>query len=365
MSFRIIAKDKKARCGQLKTVHGIVDTPTFMPVATKGSVKYILPEELEEHGTQAIISNAFVLSLRPGLDVIKKHKGVHNFMKWNNAIFSDSGGFQMLLPSFFISKNDDGINFRSPFDGKKLFATPESVARIQQTICSDVAMALDDVVPHTATREEAEIAVRHTTDWAKRFLKVHKNNEQLVFGITQGGMFEDLRKQSAREINKLKFDGVGIGGLCIGEGLETMHKMLRVSLSQINESKPRYLMGVGSPLDIIDAVEQGVDIFDSVMPTRNARHNELFTSTGKIAIDKKEFSNDEKPIDDECDCFVCKKYTRAYIHHLARCKEELGERLNSHHNIHFVQKLMKDIMAAILQNKFSEFKKRFVKKYCK
>jgi len=365
VTFKIIAQTGKARCGQLKTKHGIVNTPAFMPVATKGSVKHIIPKELEEHGAQAIISNAFVLSLKPGLEVIKKHGGLHDFMKWNNTIFTDSGGFQMLLPSFFISKNDEGINFRNPFDGKKLFATPESIAEIQQAVGSDVAMVLDDVVQHTATRKEAEIAVKHTTEWTKRFLKAHTKKGQLVFGITQGGMFEDLRKKSAKEINKLKLDGIAIGGLCIGEDLKKMHKMLKASILEIDTKKPRYLMGVGSPIDLLESIEQGVDIFDSVMPTRNARHNELLTSAGKMAIDKKEFCHDKKPIDAECDCFVCKTYTRAYIHHLARCKEELGERLNSHHNIHFIQKLMKDSREAINKGRFSEFKNKFLKKYNK
>lgn len=363
MAFKIIAKCAKARLGELKTKHGVVNTPAFMPVATKGSVKYIIPKELEEHGAQAIISNGFVLSLRPGLDVIKKHGGLHNFMKWNNTIFTDSGGFQMLLPSFFISKNSDGITFKNPFDGTKLFATPELIAQIQQTLGSDVAMVLDDVVPHTATREQAEIAVKHTTEWTKRFLKAHKKKSQLVFGITQGAMFEDLREKSAHEINELNLDGIAIGGLCIGESHEQMHKMLKASLSKIDYNKPRYLMGVGSPIDLLEAIEQGVDIFDSVMPTRNARHNELLTSEGKITIDKKKYCEDQKQLDPECDCFVCKTYTRAYLHHLSRCKEETGERLNSHHNTHFIQKLMRDSQKSIKEAKFAEFKKQFLKKY--
>lgn len=365
MTFEILATSKNARCGQLKTKHGIVDTPAFMPVATKGSVKHLLPEELEHFGTQALISNGFVLSIKPGLDVIKKHGDIHSFMKWNNTIFTDSGGFQMLEPSFFIKKTADGIHFRSPFDGAKLFATPESIAEIQSTLGSDVAMVLDDVVHHDATREEAEIAVKHTTEWTKRFLKAHKNKNQLVFGITQGGMHKDLREKSSREINELDLDGVAIGGLCIGESLKTMHEMLRASLSQIDKNKPRYLMGVGSPLDLLEAIEQGVDIFDSAMPTRNARHNELLTSEGKIAIDKQKYADDKNPPDKNCECCVCKKYTRAYLQHLAKCGEELGERLNSHHNLHFIQKIMKDSRKAITDGRFSEYKKEFIAKYDK
>lgn len=364
-TFEIITTDGKARTGILKTRHGNVETPAFMPVATKASVKYLLPHELEEAGTQAIIANAFVLSLRPGLDVIKKHKGLHEFMQWNKTIFTDSGGFQMLEPSFFLKKNENGIEFRNPFDGAKLFATPELIADIQQTVHSDVAMVLDDVVPHNATRKQAEEAVKNTTTWAKRFLLAHKDKGQLVFGITQGGMFKDLREQSAKEINKLNFDGIAIGGLCIGENLKTMHEMLKASLSQIDPEKPRYLMGVGSPVDLLEAIEAGVDIFDSAMPTRNARHNELFSSQGKITIDKKEFCNDEKPVDKDCSCTVCKNYTRAYLHHLARCGEETGQRLNSHHNIWFIQNLMAKAREAIKQKKFAQFKKEFVKKYCK
>ena len=363
MAFKITATSGKARTGKLQTKHGIVDTPAFMPIATKASVKYILPEELEHFGTQAIISNAFILSLKPGIEIIKKHKDIHTFMKWNNTIFTDSGGFQMLEPSFFIKKNSEGIHFKNPFNGEKLFATPESIAKIQSELNSDVAMALDDVVPSSATREEAEIAVSNTTEWTKRFLKAHKNKNQLVFGITQGGMHKELRKKSAREINELKLDGIAIGGLCVGETHETMHKMLKASLSQIDKNKPRYLMGVGSPIDLLKAIEQGVDIFDSAMPTRNARHNELLTGRGRLAIDKKKYAEDKNPPDADCECCVCKKYTRSYIHHLARCGEELGQRLNSHHNLHFIQKIMKDSRKAISKGKFVEYKKNFIKKY--
>jgi len=334
-----------------------------MPVATKAAVKYITPEELEQAGTQAIIANAFILSLRPGLNVIKKHNGIHEFMQWNKTIFTDSGGFQMLEPTFLINKNDKGITFRSPFDGRKIFATPELIADIQQTVNADVAMILDDVVPHNATKTEAEEAMNHTTDWAQRFLNSHENKQQIVFGITQGGMFKNLRKKSAKQINKLNFDGIAIGGLCIGESLKTMHEMLKTSISQIDIKKPRYLMGVGSPLDLLEAIEQGIDIFDSAMPTRNARHNELLTSNGKIQIDNKKYCEDKKPLDKECNCFVCKNYTRAYLHHLARCKEELGERLNSHHNIHFIQTLIKNAREAIKNKKFSQYKKQFAAKY--
>lgn len=364
-TFEIIATAGKARAGILITRHGKVETPAFMPVATKASVKYLLPHELEEAGTQALIANAFVLSLRPGLDVIKKHKGLHEFMQWNKTIFTDSGGFQMLEPSFFIKKNDDGIEFRNPFDGAKLFATPELIAEIQQTIHSDVAMVLDDVVPHNATRKQAEEAVNHTTTWAQRFLNAHTDREQLVFGITQGGMFKDLREQSAKEINALDIDGVAIGGLCVGEDHKTMHEMLKASLSQVDARKPRYLMGVGSPVDLLEAIEAGVDIFDSAMPTRNARHNELFSSNGKITIDKKQFCNDEQPADKDCSCIVCKNYTRAYLHHLARCGEETGQRLNSHHNIWFIQNLMVEARESIKQKTFAKFKKEFVKNYNK
>lgn len=362
-TFDIIATEKKARTSVLHTKHGTVETPAFMPVATKASVKYLTPTELEQAGTQALIANAFVLSLRPGLEVIKKHKGIHEFMQWKNTIFTDSGGFQMLEPSFFISKNEQGITFRSPFDGTKLTATPELIANIQQTIKADVAMVLDDVVPHTASREQAQEAVTNTTAWAKRFLEAHHDKDQLVFGITQGGLFADLRKQSSREINALNFDGVAIGGLCIGEDLKTMHDMLKASLSHIDSKKPRYLMGVGSPKDLLEAIEAGVDIFDSAMPTRNARHNQLFTIRGTIAIDKKEFCNDNNPVDKNCACMVCKNYTRAYLHHLARCGEETGQRLNSHHNIFFIQNLMKQTREAIKKGTFATFKKEFLKQY--
>lgn len=363
MTFKITATSEKARCGQLKTKHGIVDTPAFMPVATKASVKHMTPEELEHFGTQAIISNAFILSLKPGIEIIKKHEDIHTFMKWNRTIFTDSGGFQMLEPSFFIKKTPEGIHFKNPFNGQKLFATPETTAKLQNELNSDVAMILDDLVPHNATREEAETAVQNTTDWTKRFLKAHKNKNQLVFGITQGAMYKDLREKSAREINKLKLDGIAIGGLCIGETHKTMHEMLKASISQIDKNKPRYLMGVGSPIDLLEAIEQGIDIFDSAMPTRNARHNELLTSQGKIAIDKTKYADDKTAPDPECECCVCKKHTKSYLQHLARCGEELGQRLNSHHNLHFIQKIMQDSRKAISEGKFAEYKKQFLNKY--
>ena len=358
--FELTNTDGNARAGILHTKHGKVETPFFMPVATKGAAKHLTMQELDGFGARAIMSNAFVLSLKPGLETIESHGGLHKFMNWKHCIFNDSGGFQMILPSFFIKTTDEGILFKSPFDGKQIFATPEMIADIEQKLGADVVMALDCQPAFDSKPEEVVNAVKKTHAWAERFLKAHTDTKQLKFGIAQGGLDVELRKKSTAFINNLAFDGVAIGGTGIGEGSSALKEIIAASVPFIDKNKPRYLMGVGSPADMLNSIENGVDMFDSCYPTKNARHNELYTSKGKIVIDKKQYHEDLKPLDDDCTCHTCTNYTRSYLHHLAKTKEVLGERLNTIHNVHFVLKLMKDVRTAILENRFAKFKEEFI-----
>ena len=361
--FELYVNDGDARAGILKTAHGVVETPFFMPLATKGAAKHLTLQELEATGARAIMSNAFVLSLKPGLKTIADHGGLHKFMRWNHTIFTDSGGFQMILPSFFIKTTEQGIFFKSPFDGTKIFATPESIVDIEQQLGGDVIMALDCQSRFGATKKQVLDAVQKTHAWAERFVKAHTRKDQLKFGIAQGGTDIALRKNSTTFINNLPFDGVAIGGLGIGEGPQSANSAITASIPHIAKEKPRYVMGIGSPLDILNSIEIGVDLFDSCFPTRNARHNELYTSTGKVNIENKQHHTDLKPLDEHCTCHTCKNYTRSYLHHLAKTKEVTGERLNTIHNIHFILNLMKEVRTSIKEQRFQQFKKTFVEGY--
>jgi queuine tRNA-ribosyltransferase len=371
--FKVTHHSKKsgARTGKLKTAHFTSETPFFMPVATKLTVKFITPMEIEAMDHQAIICNAYVSSLRPGLDVIKKAGGVHKFMNFHRTIFSDSGGFQMLSPNFLKDASDKGVKFADPFSQRVMFVKPEDVIEIERELGSDVAMCLDYVPPVKCDRALAEEAVRRTTLWAKRCKATHDSHgnkdiyghRQLLFGIAQGGLFKDLREQSAREINSLDFDGVAFGGLCIGETHVEMFKAIDWQLPLFDPKKPRYLMGVGSPEDIIQAVSRGVDCFDSIYPTQNARHCHMFTRKGMIKLDKGRYKNDMGPIDPDCDCYVCKNFTRAYLHHISRAAEWTHHRLLSYHNVHFLSRFMEDIRKAIKKGKFEAFAKEFLKHY--
>jgi queuine tRNA-ribosyltransferase len=361
--FKISAQDKEARHGKLTTRHGTVQTPFFMPIATKGTPKQISFDELKEVGTEALIANAFVLHLKPGLDVIKQFKGIHNFMKWDGTVFTDSGGFQILSKSFLHKADEKGVFFKNPFDGSIKFFTPEDVMKIEEVIKSDVAMTLDFVPHYNNTREYVAECTRITHRWAERCVASHTDNRQLLFGICQGGTFKDLREKSAKHINSLDFDGVALGGLGIGEGRELMAKCVQWSVKNFDQNKTRYLMGVGSPEDLVDGVAQGIDCFDSRFPTMNARHGGIFTTNGKINIEKAEYKYEEAPLDEGCKCPVCKKYSKAYIHHLYRTHEPIRDRYGNIHNIYFIQKLMKDMRKAIKNNEFNSFRKDFFKDY--
>ncbi|MBW2995752.1 tRNA guanosine(34) transglycosylase Tgt [Candidatus Woesearchaeota archaeon] len=361
--FRLIAKDGNARAGILKTSHCNIETPFFMPVATKTAVKYLDPKDLEEIGVQAVIANAFVLSLRPGIQTIKKAGGINEFMNFHNAIFTDSGGFQKIKDSFYIKSTDKGLRLKSPFDGKKFLLTPKLLMKIQNTIDSDVAMVIDEMPLHHQSKKEIELAVKRTHKWAKECLKHHKNKKQLLFGIAQGGLHQDLREKSAKFIGSLPFDGFAFGGLAIGEPEKKTYKMINSQVQHFPENKPRYLMGVGTPVQLINAIAAGADCFDSTFPTQNARHSTLFTSKGKIKIKNAKYKNDLAPIDKNCNCYICKNYTRAHIRHLMKMGEANGLRYCTYHNIYFINNLMKQIRTAIKEKRFTKFKKEFLKKY--
>ena len=360
--FKITHKSGKARVGILSTKTGNYETPFFMPVATKGAVKYLEVEEIEELGAYAFISNAFLLYLKPGLDVIKKHKGLHNFMNWKKCIFTDSGGFQVQSLNDFKDKfSDKGLKFKSPFDGSLHELTPKKVMEIEETIGSDVAMCLDQMPLYGSSKEQVEEATKRTHLFAEQCIKNHKDKTQLLFGIAQGGTFPELRKRSSQFISSLNFDGIALGGLAVGEPLEAMKEMIKISIANMPEEKPKYLMGVGSPKEIIEAVEQGVDIFDSVWPTRNARHGKIFTSEGYLEIEKSKHKNSLESLDKTCNCKVCKTYTKSYLHHLFKANEPLGKKLLSYHNLFFLQNLMQKIRQAIKANKFKELKNEYSK----
>ncbi|MBD3249876.1 tRNA guanosine(34) transglycosylase Tgt [Candidatus Woesearchaeota archaeon] len=363
--LKLINTDNQARTGILKTKTRNIETPFFMPVATKTAVKYIDNFELNKIGIQCVISNAFILSLKPGIRLIKKAKGIHKFSKLNTAIFTDSGGFQKIRESFFIKSTDKGVLFRSPFDGKKHLLTPKKLMNIQNTLDSDVAMVIDDMPLHDESKAATIKAVERTHKWAEECIKYHKNKKQLLFGIAQGGLYPDLREASAKFISSLDFDGVAFGGLAIGEPSKQTYKMINSQVKHFPENKTRYLMGVGCPEQIINAIDAGADCFDSTFPTQNARHNTLFTSKGKLVIKNSKYKNDLKPLDKNCDCYVCQNFSRAYLRHLMKAKEPNALKYLSYHNIYFMNSFMKDIRTSIKENRFQKFKKDFLKNYKK
>lgn len=363
--FELIHKDKKtgARAGKLSTNHGIVETPAFMPVATKATVKTLTPEELYIMGTQAIISNAFHLFLSPGMEVIKEAGGLHEFMNWKRAIFTDSGGFQMIRKDFPFRISDEGITYKNPRDGKKYSYAPETCLENQKILGSDVAMVLDECPAYGSEYSAVEASVERTVQWAERSKNMERSEGQLFFAILQGGTFAELRRRCAEELIGLDFDGYGIGGLSIGEPKEVMNGILKTSVPLIPEDKPRYLMGVGSPVELLEAIEAGIDIFDSAFPTRNARHGTLMTSKGNVDVARAKFAPDFKPINEDCGCYTCKNYTRAYLHHLFRESELLALRLASIHNLHFIQSIVKGAREAIIEDRFADYRKSFNQNY--
>ncbi|MCX6710417.1 MAG: tRNA guanosine(34) transglycosylase Tgt [Candidatus Woesearchaeota archaeon] len=365
--FKVIKKDKKssARTGVLSTAHGDANTPFFMPVATKAAPRYLSPHDLKEIDVQAIISNALLLSLAPGTEIVKNAADIHRFMNFNKPIFTDCGGFQILRESFFRGTTDEGIKFRSPFDGRNILLTPENIIRIQEELGSDVAMCLDYCPPYGLDYPGTKDSMEKTHAWAKRCRKAHSSKRQLLFGIAHGGFYRDLRVKSMKFMAKMNFDGISFGGLFIGEPKKDAYAMINSSIKYAPKNKPRYLMGLGSPEDIVKCVSLGIDIFDSIFPVENARHGTLFTWEGRLKIDNRMYRNDFSPIDPKCGCHVCRNYSRAYIHHLTKTQEQLGFRLRIYHNIYFMQRLMEKIRESIKEGTFNKLKKDIEKKYTK
>ncbi len=365
MKFEIIKKDKKtsARLGKLKLAHAEVETPIFMPVGTQATVKAMLPESLKEIGIRLILSNSYHLYLRPGHKLIEKAGGLHKFMNWDRAILTDSGGFQVFSLNSLRKVKDEGVVFRSHIDGSEHFLTPELAVEIQEALGSDIAMTLDECAPYPASYIQTEEAMSRSIRWAERCKKAHTREDQALFGIIQGGFFSDLRKRSAEEMVALDFPGYGIGGLSVGEPKEVMYEMLETVTPIIPEGKPRYLMGVGEPIAILEAVERGVDMFDCVLPTRNARNASVFTNEGPISLVRAAYREDFSPIDKECGCYTCRNYTKAYLRHLFKAKEILASTLATWHNLYFMEHFMKRLRDAIREDRFSDFKREFLKKY--
>ncbi len=368
IKYELVKKDKntKARYGILYTNHGSYETPIFMPVGTQATVKTLSPEELKEVGSAVVLANTYHLWLRPGEDLVEKAGGLHQFMNYDGPILTDSGGFQV----FSLAKNkkkdivEEGVHFKSHLDGKKLFLTPELSIQIQNKLDSDIAMSFDECPPASADYAYLKNSVERTLRWAKRGLAVHKNENQSLFGIVQGGAYADLRKFSATETVKMHFDGYSVGGVANdGESKEDMYAAVDYSIPYLPEDKPRYLMGIGEPEDLLEGVERGIDMFDCVLPTRLARHANAFTRKGKINIRNAKYKEDFTPIEDTCDCYACKHYTKAYIRHLMVAEETFGSRLLSIHNIRFLIKMMEEIRLAIQKDTFSTYKHEFLEKY--
>ena len=366
LEFTLLKTDGNARRGRVKLNHGVVETPIFMPVGTYGSVKAMSPLELKEIDAQIILGNTFHLWLRPGLEVMAKFGGLHGFMGWDKPILTDSGGFQVFSLGDMRKITEEGVHFASPINGDKLFLSPEVSMQIQRVLNSDIVMQFDECTPYEidgrpATQVEAAQSMRMSLRWAKRSRDEFDKGENpnALFSIVQGGMFETLRDESLAGLNELDFDGIAIGGLSVGEPKEDMMRVLDHIGPRLPADKPHYLMGVGTPEDLVAGVASGVDMFDCVMPTRNARNGWLFTRFGDIKIKNARYKEDTKPLDETCDCYACKNFSRAYLHHLHRTGEILGARLNTIHNLHYYLQIMKEIRAAIDDGQFAQFVARF------
>ena len=366
VTYKIEDKDGKARVGVITTPHGEIETPVFMPVGTQATVKTMSKEELIDIGSEIILGNTYHLYLRPNDELIVRLGGLHKFMNWNKPILTDSGGFQVFSLGSLRKIKEEGVYFSSHIDGSKHFISPEKSIQIQNNLGSDIAMLFDECPPGLSTREYIIPSIERTTRWAKRCVEAHQKKDiQGLFAIVQGGIYEDLRQKSLDELSEMDehFSGYAIGGLAVGEPREDMYRILDYIVEKCPEEKPRYLMGVGEPVDMLNAVESGIDMMDCVQPTRLARHGTVFTKDGRLVIKSERYKEDTKPLDEECDCYVCKNYSRAYIRHLIKVQEVLGLRLTSYHNLYFLIKLMKDAREAIKEKRFKEFKENFIKRY--
>ncbi|WP_124951659.1 tRNA guanosine(34) transglycosylase Tgt [Sulfuriferula thiophila] len=359
MQFQLHKTDGLARRGTVTLAHGQVETPAFMPVGTYGTVKAMAPDELKTIGAQIVLGNTFHLWLRPGLEAVEAHGGLHQFMGWDRPILTDSGGFQVFSLGALRKITEQGVKFSSPLNGDKLFLSPEESMHIQKVLNSDIVMIFDECTPYPAEHDAAAYSMRLSLRWAERSKVAHAGNPNALFGIVQGGMYEDLRDESLRELSQMEFDGYAIGGLSVGEPKPDMRRILAHTAPQLPTDKPRYLMGVGTPEDIVASVQHGVDMFDCVLPTRNARHGILFTQFGDMRIKNARFRTDTAPVDAECTCYCCSNFSRGYIHHLIRCGEILGARLATIHNLHYYQQLMAGLRQAIENGKLDDFVAKF------
>jgi queuine tRNA-ribosyltransferase len=359
MEFSVTAQCGAARCGLLTLAHGTVETPVFMPVGTYGTVKAMAPRELEELGAQIILGNAYHLWLRPGLDVIAAHQGLHRFMGWPHSILTDSGGFQVFSLGPLRKVHEDGVTFASPINGDRMLLTPEISMQIQRTLDADIAMVFDECTQHPATRDETALSMQLSMRWAQRSKAAYEGSRNGLFGIVQGGMYEDLRDESLAALRSIGFDGYAVGGLSVGEPKEEMQRIQGHITPRLPADKPRYVMGVGTPEDIVQGVVDGVDMFDCVLPTRNARNGWLYARRGDVKIRNTRHRTDAQPLDDTCDCYTCRNFSRAYLHHLQRVNEILGARLNTLHNLYYYLTLTRELRQAIAENALPAYVARF------
>lgn len=361
ITYELIKKCSQtgARVGRIYTPHGVFDTPMFMPVGTQATVKAVSPDELKAMGASIILSNTYHLYLRPGADLIAEAGGLHKFMKWDGGILTDSGGFQVFSLGPLRKITEEGVSFRSHIDGSKHFLSPEKAIEVQMALGADIIMAFDECVPYPADFEYARASTERTTRWAERCQKAHTRKDQALFGIVQGGMYKDLRTMSAQDLVKMDFPGYAVGGLSVGEPKQLMYEMLEHTVPLLPQTKPRYLMGVGTPDCLVEGVMHGIDMFDCVFPTRVARNGTAMTSKGRLVVKNAQFSRDFRPIDPDCDCYTCRNFSRAYIRHLLKTEEIFGLRLTTIHNLHFLIQFMKKMRQSILEDRFLAFRQDF------
>ena len=356
MQFQVLSTDGAARRGRLTLPHGVVDTPAFMPVGTYGAVKTLSPQELKDVGAQIVLGNTFHLWLRPGVEVIEAHGGLHRFMGWDGPILTDSGGYQVYSLGAMRRITEEGVRFQSPVDGAPCFLTPEKSMRIQRALAADIVMVFDDCTPYPATFDIARDSMRLSLRWAARSRRAHEGNANALFGIIQGGVHESLRDESLAGLKAIGFQGYAIGGLSVGEPRREMLQVLGHTAPQLPADRPRYLMGVGTPQDIVAAVATGIDLFDCVLPTRNARNGWVYTRHGVVKLRNARHRSEVQPLDEACACYTCRHFSRGYLHHLQRVNEILGARLNTLHNLHYYQELMRSLRAAIEAGRFADFR---------